>query len=335
MSQQPLKIGLLVESVEQLNSLRHLVAESGHQVACSLVTSEFEQLRPGLQRLDVDSWLVTVAFEREDLTESEQAKSLPSEVVETLTAIESWLAHLQKPVMIDDGRHASPTDEGYQAWRRRVLTKLQRLRGSLNLEKHPAGAANLVWVLAASTGGPEAVREFFQALPADLDVGFVYVQHMDAGYEQSLADIVNRHGHYPAYPVVHGDVIQPNHTAIIANDRCVEFIENGTLVVKTTPWPGPYSPSVDQVFANIARSYGSRCGVIVFSGMGDDGANGVRLIHQQGGQVWTQSLESCTIDSMPKAALETQVVSKSGTPKQLAHYLSAFVKQQHFNKSIR
>lgn len=331
MPAQALQIGLLVETTEQLNSLRQLVVESGHQVACSLVASEFEQLSSGFERLDIDTWLVTVAFERDDNNDSEHT-SISGRSQQESSAIESWLAHLQKPVIIDDGRHASPLDADYQAWRRRVLKKLQQLRGSINLEQHPAGAANFVWVLAASTGGPEAIREFFSALPADLDLGFVYVQHMDAGYEQSLVDIVNRHSHYPAYPVVHGDVIQPNGTAIVANDRCVEFLENGTLVVKATSWPGPYSPSVDQVFANIARSFGSRCGVIVFSGMGDDGASGVRLVHQQGGQVWAQSLESCTIDSMPKAALDTQVVSKIGTPKQLAQYLTVFTRGQNSNK---
>ncbi len=333
MSAQALQIGLLVETNEQLNGLRQLVLESGHQVACSMVTSEFERLRSGLKGLDIDAWLVTVAFERDNCRdETLIGQTLSSESLQPLEAIEFWLAHLQRPVIIDEGCHLSPLDEGYQAWRRRMLKKLQQLQGAINLERHPAGAAQNVWVLAASTGGPEAIREFFQALPAGLDLGFVYVQHMDAGYEQSLADIVNRHSHYPAYPVVHGDIIQPNGTAIIANDRCVEFIENGTLVVKTSPWPGPYSPSVDQVFANIARSFGSRCGVIVFSGMGDDGANSVRLVHQQGGQVWAQSPESCTIDSMPKAALETQVVSKVGTPKQLAQYLTVFARGQHSNK---
>ena len=318
MDERELHIGLLVESVEQLNGLRQLVSESGHRVACSLVTSEFDSLRDAVDRMVIDAWLVTVAFDREEVAETELAR---------LQDIEFWLAHLKKPVMIDDGLEAQPTAEGYQAWRRRGLTKLQQLRGSINLEQHPKGAAQSIWVLAASTGGPEAVREFFQALPPKLNVGFVYVQHMDGGYEQSLVDIVDRHGHYPAYPVVHGDVIHPQGTAIIANENWVEFLGNGTLVVKEESWPGCYSPSVDQVFANVARSFGERCGVIVFSGMGDDGATGARLVHQQGGQVWAQSPDSCTISSMPEAVLETQVVSKIGTPAQLAQSLSVYLRQ--------
>lgn len=324
MLERALKIGLLVESIEQLNTLRALVSESGQQVACSLVASEFEQLRSGLERMEIDAWLVAVTFEREENPVSEsETRSSPGSLLapKTLAVIESWLAQLQNPVIIDDGLQASATDEGYQAWRRRVLQKLQQLHGSINLEQSPLGAAEHIWILAASTGGPEAVREFFQALPANVNVGFVYVQHMDTGYEQSLADIIDKHSHYPAYPVVHGDVVRPRATAIIANDHCVEFLANGTLVVKEESWPGPYSPSIDQVFANSARCFGSRCGVIVFSGMGDDGAVGARLVHQQGGQVWVQSPESCTIDAMPAATIAAQVVSRQGTPSQLAQHL--------------
>jgi chemosensory pili system protein ChpB (putative protein-glutamate methylesterase) len=153
----------------------------------------------------------------------------------------------------------------------------------------------------------------------------VYVQHIDPGFENTLADIVNKHSHYPAYPVMHGDVLRENGTAIIANDNCVEVQENGTLSTSPGPWPGAYSPSIDQVFANVARRYGKRCGVIVFSGMASDGAVGVRLVHQQGGQVWVQSPSSCTISSMPDSALDTGVVSVIDSPEGLAAKLTDFM----------
>lgn len=308
MASHALQIGLLVESLAQLNILRGLVSESGHQVCCSLVATEFESLRDGFDQLPVDAWLVAVAFESAEFTK-----------------IEPWLEQLQLPVMIDDGSDSSPAAEGYAAWRRRVLKKLQQLKGSINLQQHPAGAADVIWVLAASTGGPEAVRAFFQALPSGLDVGFVYVQHIDAIYEKSLADIVNRHSHYPAYQVSNGDVIKAQCTAIVANDYWVEFLANGTMAVKSQGWPGPYSPSIDQVFANVARSYGARAGVIVFSGMGDDGTAGARLIHQQGGQVWAQSPDSCTVASMPESVIASDIVTTVATPAQLAKRLTEFM----------
>lgn len=300
-----LRIGLLVDTAAQLTVLRHLVGESGHQVVASLQSHEVasDRHRPDLGLADV--WVVVLSVDSDNWA-----------------IIDDWLEQLQRPVIIDDGRNADPAAAEYEAWRRRVLKKLQQLHGALNLERHPAGAAKTLWVLAASTGGPEAVREFFQALPHQLDVGFVYVQHIDTGYEQSLVDIINRHSGYPAYAVADGDVLYAGATAVIAGPHWVDFLSNGTVAVRAEKWPGVYSPSIDQVLANMARCFGARCNAIVFTGMGEDGAAGARLIHQQGGRVWAQQPDSCTVSSMPDAVIATQVVSMQGTPAELAARLA-------------
>ncbi len=303
MTAQALRVGLLTETAVQANQLRHLVHSRGHAVATALLSGDLNSAQ--LQSAAVDVWLVVVDFERGHYPQ-----------------LEDWLEQLNLPVIVDDGQQSTPDAPDYLAWCRRMSDKLQRLRGAINLEQHPQGAARQVWVLAASTGGPEAVREFFQALPAGLDVGFVYVQHINTGYEKSLADIVNRHGQYPACPALDGDVLPLRGTVIVAGQQRVEFFENGTLLVKPEPWPGDYSPSVDQVFANLARCYGARCGAIVFSGMGRDGAAGVRMIHQQGGRVWAQSPATCAVASMPEAAIATRAVSLVATPTELARQLA-------------
>lgn len=295
-----LRIGLMADTAAQLNVLRLLVGESGHQVVTTVLIRDFDvfRQRPGLP---VDAWLVILPLESDGWA-----------------AIDSWLEQLLLPVIIDDGRHADAADADYEAWRRRVLKKLQQLHGAINLQRHPAGAAKTLWVLAGSTGGPKAVTEFFRALPAGLELGFVYVQHIDRGHERSLVEMITRHGAYPAFAVADGDVLRAGATAVIAGPQWVDFHSNGTVVVRAEKWPGIYSPSVDQVFANLARCFGARCNVMVFSGMGDDGAAGARLVHQQGGRVWAQQPQSCTISSMPDAVLATGTVALTGTPAQLA-----------------
>ena len=102
----------------------------------------------------------------------------------------------------------------------------------------------------------------------------------------------------------------------------VEILENGTLVVNYgQSWKGSYAPSIDQIAANAARIYRERCGLIIFTGMGDDGAASCRLIKQVGGKVWAQSPSDCTSDSMPVSALATGCVSLTGTPEYLARAL--------------
>ena len=155
-------------------------------------------------------------------------------------------------------------------------------------------------------------------LPAKLGVAFIYVQHIDPGFEQTLTDVLERNGEYPAYQIQHGDVLHENGIAVVRSDQQVELQENGTFIERPEPWSGPYSPSVDQVVANVARNFSGHCGVIIFTGMGDDGSASCRLIRQRGGAVWVQTPADCTVPSMPDSVLATGSVEKIGTPEELA-----------------
>jgi chemosensory pili system protein ChpB (putative protein-glutamate methylesterase) len=304
----PLKIAVLVETTKQRDVLRNLVFSSGHKATHALLVDDLLAQMDTLASSNIDVWLIKVDPDCDRYDE-----------------VEDWLLNLDMPVIVDDLDDDSASEEDRQLWRRRVNDKLHQLQGSINLAREQHTVAKFVWVLGASTGGPEAIKEFFGYIPANLNVGFIYVQHIDPGYENTLADIVNKYSHYPAYPVIHGDVLRENGTAIIANDNCVDIQENGTLSTSPGPWPGDYSPSIDRVFANVARCYGNRCGVIVFTGMAEDGAAGIRLVHQQGGQVWVQSPSSCIVSSMPDSALHTGIVSVIASPEGLAAKLTDFM----------
>lgn len=303
----PLQLGLVVEHEEQRQALKALVYAAGHRVAVAILANEASD---ELLASQVDTWLIDI-----DLTR--------------YTMIEQWLSHLQQHVIISGGWELQPATDAYRLWGQRLQTKLQQLDGQINLSQHPLGATKNLWVLGASTGGVEAVREFLSALPPALEVGFIYVQHIDSGHEQSLADMVNKNSHYPAYPVLHGDVIHPSRTAIVSSDQHIVVQDNGTLSVTDELWSGPYSPSIDQVFANVALSYGARSGVIVFSGMGDDGTSGARLIKQKGGRVWVQSPESCVVSSMPDEVINAELAEVVETPKGLAEQFA-----QHYAAEV-
>ncbi|RYZ78779.1 MAG: chemotaxis protein CheB, partial [Moraxellaceae bacterium] len=171
-------------------------------------------------------------------------------------------------------------------------------------------------------GGPAAVKEFIQQLPANLNVAFVYVQHIDTGQAETLIKMMSNAGHYPARIAKNGTVLINNTLTLVTAERSISIHENGTLVVNKSRWNGFYSPSINQVAANIARVYRQHSGIIVFTGMGDDGAASCRLIKQQGGKVWVQTPEQCTISSMPDAALKTKSVSFTGNPIELAAALT-------------
>ncbi len=317
-SESMLHIGILADSSLQQHLIRRVVEEFGYRVAVSrLLPNVAKRRQDAVVTADpfrgdegVDAWIVDL--------------NLTGPLAMQLG---SWLDMIHTPVIFGDGVAASPSSDRYIAWSRRLREKLQQLAGTINLERQMVQKARRIWVLAASTGGPKAINSFLCALPAEIGVGFLYVQHIDAEFDRTLAKVVVKGSHYKATVARHGDVIGNNSVVVVATGERIEIQKNSTLSLSHKPWPGPYQPSIDQVVANVARTFGCNSGVIIFTGMGNDGAASARLMHQQGAQVWAQTPESCTSPSMPEMASATGCVSYTGTPQELAAQLVGYLKQ--------
>ena len=100
----------------------------------------------------------------------------------------------------------------------------------------------------------------------------------------------------------------------------VIFKESGVTITQK-PWEGPYGPSIDLLLANVLRCYTSRCHVIVFSGMGNDGALVAPRMKRQGCCVWAQTPDSCANGSMPQSIVDLECSELTATPKELAKAL--------------
>lgn len=319
-----LRVGILVDTATKQHYLTSLVTQAGHEIACThLMSMAFNQPEAA-----PDAWIVDIAGDYS--AEAESGQNSPPQDHEQF--VEDLLSNVAVPVILSDSSEYLEGSEEHRAWLRRMTQRLQRLSGDISLQQ--AERAPRLWILAASTGGPAAVKEFISHLPAELGIAFVYVQHIDAHYTTTLIRMMSGAGHYPAVCACQGGVLQPDGITLISAERQVDILENGTLLVSEKPWSGFYAPSIDQVVANVARIYRGHSGLIVFTGMGDDGAASARLIKQQGGQVWVQSPESCTSSSMPEATLATNCVSFSGTPKELALQLATFSQRDQSNRIV-
>ncbi len=291
-------IALLVETPEQQEILERLIEDCGYKVACNVLAEEFEK-EP--RYVVADAWLINI-----NLGDG------------CYPHIESWLERLEQPLVFED-QQVMPKRNMRTLWLKRISRKLHQLEGNINLDRHPQGAAKFVWVLGASTGGPKALKEFFSAIEKPLDVGFIYVQHLNDGHENTLIEMINNNSPCRAFKAKHGAILAANTVAIIANETWVDVLPNGTLTVSADrKWPGDYSPSISQVFANVARSFAGQFGVILFTGMGADGVDSLKIVRQQGGRVLAQESSSCTIASMPELAVATGTVEAVATPKGLA-----------------
>ncbi|MDO3383184.1 chemotaxis protein CheB [Gilvimarinus algae] len=322
----PLRLGVLVDSEAKLTLLKTAVSQVGQRIDyCALVpgpdaseTMSVLSLDELEQVSDLDAWLVDITHAEDDTRLSPGA------------AILSALLSAPSPVLLSDSSELGSGPAERMAWVARLKSRLQRLIGEVNLQSQKA--ANSVWVLAASTGGPSAVSDFLRALAPDLGVGFLYVQHINEGYSPALMNMISKAGHYPAGTAKQGSVIGANTVTIVDPVKRVEIQENSTLVLHDEPWGGCYQPSIDQLVANLARTHRQRSGLIVFSGMGNDGSASCRFIRQQRGQVWVQDPDSCVLDSMPAATLQTGCVDRIGTPADLAQSLEIFLRQSNFDE---
>lgn len=240
----------------------------------------------------------------------------------------------------------------YPRWERRVFIKLYDVVGypviqeNLEpLEKMPANPTrpkNLVLppemlargkaprveyvcVLAASLGGPAAVKEFLDYLPAGLPVAFVLAQHIDARMQESLTRVLVRHNNMPCHIARGGEQLAPGELLIAPVETEIDFSADGQVVSRNMKWDGPYSPSIDQMLANVSRRFQKRSIAIIFSGMGSDGSISGPLMVEAGGVIWAQDDKTCACPSQPDSMRATGCVSFTGNPFDLASRLITYV----------
>ena len=182
--------------------------------------------------------------------------------------------------------------------------------------------ARRVWVLAASLGGPQALKLFLTHLPGDLPIAFVIAQHIGKPFVPLLAEQLDRIAKVRVLPAESGKALHNGEVVLVPVDRRFRLTDAGLVDLRDEPIRGPYKPCIDEVMEEVVGRYGRNAGAIVFSGMGEDGALGALAISAAGGQVWAQEADSCVISSMPDAARRRGVVRYSGTPEELAAQLA-------------
>lgn len=323
MPHERLKVGVICQTLVQQHHFRQIIESCDLELEKSLLIDQLIKKLDQIdsQQLDVDIWLVDI-----DTSKLEELREW--------SAFEQWLSSADKPIIFGDGDTFDAGSERFAAWCRQFKAKLISISGQLqsfeNLQK-----ADHFWVLAASTGGPESIKLFLDRLPTGLGIGFLYVQHIEERQHQSLVDRITRNSGYSSQLATHGDLVSADSVTLMPVSEEVKVLPGGMIVSAGQPWRGAYKPSIDQVVANVAMLEGKSSGVIFFSGLGEDGVDGARLMARQGGKIWIQSPASCACDVMPKAIDQTGIVSTIGTPEQLADFLIAELGDPVAKKQIK
>jgi len=282
------RIGIVLAEVRRRTAVRTIAEAQGLSVNhCSDLAWESALRVAGS---DVDIWLTEEKNLAKDLSDS--------------TDRQVRLAPINT-----DGRVESVS------WQQAVGRELKALVQDYQ-QMCEANRAQSVWLLAASAGGLHAVRAFLEGLDSFYGVAFVYAQHIESEQASQLVKMITRNTPWRAQMALDGNLLTTGSVTVVPPAKRIS-LSDGRVMTGTSPWPGPYAPSINGVAEELANEYGAVCGMIVFSGMGDDGVAGSRLIREKGGSVLVQSPADCTVPALSEAVIKHGAFDQSGHIDQL------------------
>lgn len=183
----------------------------------------------------------------------------------------------------------------------------------VKMKRAPVGAGRLV-VMGASAGGPRALAEIIPSLPEEMPASLVIVQHMPEPFTGSFAERLNSKANIDVREAEQGDELEPGLGFVVpgGQDLVFEKIGGDKVRVKLLPTVARHgaSPVIDVTMESAAQVFGARTIGVLLSGMGSDGAMGLGMIRDAGGETIAQNEETCLVFGMPKAAIERKLVSE-------------------------
>jgi two-component system chemotaxis response regulator CheB len=170
-------------------------------------------------------------------------------------------------------------------------------------------------VIGISTGGPQALKLFIPALPADFPVPVAIVLHMPVGYTEMYAQKLAEVSRLKVSEAREGDVLRPGLALLAPAGRHLTLRREADGAVVThldaRPFDTLHRPSADVLFRSAAEVYGERVLGVVMTGMGADGRDGAAWIKARGGLIFTEAEETCVVYGMPRSVVEAGLSDRS------------------------
>ncbi len=167
-------------------------------------------------------------------------------------------------------------------------------------------------VIGASTGGTEAIKEILVQMPIDCPPILV-VQHMPEGFTQSYAARLNTLSQIAVNEAVHGERLYAGHAYLAPGGYHLSIARSGghyVCQVTQEDAVNYHRPSVDVLFHSVAKVAKNKAIGVILTGMGKDGAAGLKVLHDLGCKTYAQDKQSCVVFGMPKEAIALGAVDE-------------------------
>ena len=174
------------------------------------------------------------------------------------------------------------------------------------------GTTDKIVAIGTSTGGTQALEAVLTRLPATCS-GIVVVQHMPERFTAQFAERLNSLSQIEVREGKNGDRVRPGLALIAPGGKHMMLRRNGaqySVEVRDGPLVNRHKPSVDVLFRSVAQAAGKNALGVIMTGMGDDGARGMKEMHDAGATTVAEDESTCVVFGMPKEAIRMGGVTR-------------------------
>jgi two-component system, chemotaxis family, protein-glutamate methylesterase/glutaminase len=157
--------------------------------------------------------------------------------------------------------------------------------------------------IAASLGGPRALAQLLAMLPRKLPAPVAICQHISEGFTVGLATWLSAETGHVVTEAKDGDALEPGRVYLAPSRYHFRVVLPGRICLDGGPPIQGFRPSCDALLESAARAFGRRTVGVILTGMGRDGAVGLRAIRDGGGRTVAQDEGSCVVYGMPREAV--------------------------------
>jgi len=208
---------------------------------------------------------------------------------------------------------------------RRIPGKQQkRIRVAPDINTRSTALPNLkIVAIGASTGGPPILQQIFKDLPPDFPVPIMVVQHIAAGFLAGMVEWLSRETRLALKIPKTGESPAPGHIYFAPEEGNMGITDDGKILISPSAGQGRLKRPVSHLFSSVASHCGDRSLGILLTGMGNDGAAGLKEMKQRGAETLVQNRETATVFGMPEAAIRLDAAGYVLSPDEIADFLKA------------
>lgn len=207
------------------------------------------------------------------------------------------------------------------------LQNLRKMRGEV-IRRDWRVTKDICVLIGSSTGGPSALEHVIPRLPSDFPAPIFVVQHMPPNFTKQLADRLNEISEIEVKEAEDNERVEKGVAYIAPGGKHMKLRRIFDIVRIKVVDGEPVNnvkPSVDVTADSIAQVYGGNVVGVMLTGMGEDGARGMKKIHDLGGKIIACSEDTCIVFGMPKAVIELGVADSVKPLFEIAEEIARFV----------